>query len=663
MADLFNKSGPNRLRSSNNSKVINPEDAVKLRLNKDTDEPISIPSLLERTASDFSNNPALVYKNVTTKQWTTVTYRQYEEKVHHIAKAFIKLGLKARHTVGVLAFNCPEWFYSELAAIHAGGIIAGIYTTNSPDAVYYVLQSSRANLVIVDDAKQMEKIHQIKHKLPLLKAAIQIQEPYEPYVKKEDGYYRWSDLEYMNVDDEEDEYKRRLENVAINECCCLVYTSGTVGNPKGVMISHDNMTWDSRALVKTLGNINYGQEVLVSYLPLSHVAAQILDLFLSLTVGGTVYFADKDALKGSLVKTLTEARPTRFLAVPRVYEKIQEKLISIGSQQKNGLRRALINWAKNVTLQHHIESINGKNSESFQYKLARCMIMSKVKTALGFDRCLTFVSGAAPISADTKKFFLALDIKIIEAFGMSETSGGHCLATGDCPLEAVGKTIVGCETKIVNPDENGHGEICMRGRHVFMGYIFDKEKTDEALDDDGWMHSGDLGYTDEKGYVYITGRLKELLITAGGENIPPVHIEHLVKNELPAISNAILVGDKRKYLTILLTFKTEIDSKTEIPTNALTTEAQNWINSLGVNYKTVDEILEAGPCPKVLKAIQEGIDRANKQSISNAQKIQKFAILPRDFSVATGELGPTLKLKRNVVIKMYENIINDLYKE
>jgi long-chain-fatty-acid--CoA ligase ACSBG len=525
----------------------------------------------------------------------------------------------------------------------------------------HILESSKANIVIVDDAKQMEKIHEIKDKLPHLKAVIQTLSPYAQYVKKADGYWRWSEIEALNTDDVEEEYQRRLSNIVANECCCLIYTSGTVGKPKGVMLSHDNFTWDSYAVTVHMGDLQMGKESLVSYLPLSHVAGQMVDIFLPISIAGTVYFADRDALKGTLVKTLVEAQPTLFLGVPRVFEKIQEKMMATGAQS-GALKKVIGSWAKNVTLQHHLDRMAGNPTNSLQYKIANKIVMSKVKHAMGLSRCKHMVTGAAPMSVETKKYFLSLDMPILDVFGMSETSGGHSVSTIFAPcLETSGKNLPGVKTKTINPDEKGHGEICIKGRHVFMGYLHEEDKTKEAIDDEGWLHTGDIGYVDKDGYVFITGRIKELIITAGGENIPPVPIENLVKGECPALSNTFLVGDKRKFLTMLVTLKTEMSAE-GAPKDELAPETLKWIGEMDLKYTKLNEILAAGPDPKVVKAIQAAIDRANKSSVSNAQKIQKFAILPNDFSIPTGELGPTMKLKRNVVSDMYSETIDKFYK-
>lgn len=426
------------------------------------------------------------------------------------------------------------------------------------------------------------------------------------------------------------------------------------------MLNHDNLTFVAKTGCD-FESMQTAQEVLISYLPLSHIAAQIVDIYACLAIAGTVYFAEKDALKGSLSKTLRQVRPTRFLGVPRVYEKMHEKMLEIGSNQ-NFLMRAIGSWAKSVTLQHHLDIMAGKPNSSIQYQLAKKFIISKVKLAMGFDRCLTFSSGAAPMNVDTKKYFMSLDMPITEIFGMSESSGGHSFSTKDAAsFETIGKGLPYVVTRIKNPDASGQGELLIKGRHVMMGYIADQDKTFETIDDEGWLSTGDVGYIDNEGYIFITGRIKEIIITAGGENIPPNHCEMLVKSECPAISNAFLVGDKKKFLTILISLKTQMAPDTGAPLDELSMETLKWLDSMDLKYTKLSQIQAAGPDATVMQALETAIGRANKNAISHAQKIQKFALLPHDFSIPTGEFGPTLKVKRNVVNDKYKDVIEKLY--
>ncbi|XP_060536801.1 very long-chain-fatty-acid--CoA ligase bubblegum isoform X3 [Cylas formicarius] len=651
-------SGPDQIKPAENYTTCDPAGCVQLRIPDsgkalETIPPKSVPSFIKRIVDEFPNHPALGRK--INGKWETITYTQYLNYIKTCAKAFIQVGLEPRHSVCIIGFNSIEWFVADLAAIFAGGIAVGIYTTNSPEACQHCAEVSRANIIVVEDDQQLQKILSIKANLPKLKTIVQYTG--EP---KHHGVLSWDKLMEIGKARSDDLLNERLSNIASNECCTLVFTSGTVGNPKAVMLSHDNLTWDAMAIAERI-RPGRGCESLISYLPLSHVAAQVVDIYLVVYMGGTTYFADKNALKGSLINTLQEVQPTKFLGVPRVYEKIYEKMQEVAAQ--NGfIKKTIATWAKQQTLRHHLALISGENSKSWSYSIASSLIFKKVKQALGLSRCTYFCSAAAPLATDIKKYFLSIDMPIMECFGMSEASGAHTIAIESATnLNTIGMTIPGMKTKIFNPDEEGQGELLMMGRHVFMGYLNDIEKTNEVIDEEGWLHTGDLGKVDEKGFVYITGRLKEIIITSGGENVPPVPIEQHVKKELPALSNVFLVGDKRKFLSLLVTLKTEVDSETGAPNDSLIHSVQSWLQGLGVAAKTVTEVLETGPDQRILDALQAGIDRVNKKATSNAQRIQKVAILPADFSLATGELGPTMKVKRRVVEQKYKEIIDKMY--
>ncbi|XP_018376144.1 PREDICTED: long-chain-fatty-acid--CoA ligase ACSBG2-like isoform X2 [Trachymyrmex cornetzi] len=534
------------------------------------------------------------------------------------------------------------------------GLATGIYTTNSPEACQYCAEYSRANIIVVEDEKQLQKILQIKHNLPYLKAIIQYDgKPIEKDILS------WDDLLNIGKTESEDKLSHVLKTIGVNECCILVYTSGTVGNPKAVMLNHDNMLHGVRAIISTL-QIKEKSEIIVSYLPLSHVAAQLVDVIANITLATTVYFADPGALKGTLINTLLVAQPTIFLGVPRVWEKIYEKMQE--KARNNGVIKTWIaKWAKAQGLHYYTNKMNGIDYKHWGYIFAKWLVFDKVKAALGLNKCNIFVTAAAPLSIDIKKYFLSLDVPVSEVYGMSENSGPHTLTDfKEYSLYGVGRPISGVYTKLDNIDEHGEGEVCMSGRHIFMGYLNAPEKTEEAKDKNGWLHSGDLGKFDSKGNLSITGRIKELIITSGGENVAPYNIEQSILSELPYLSNAMVVGDKRKYLTVLITLKSNMNEETGAPLDTLTPDVLKWAQSIGSSVKTVTEVISSRDAA-IYEEINEAIKRSNIQAISNAQKVQKFEILPHDFSIPTGELGPTLKLKKNVVQKMYADLIDKMY--
>ncbi|XP_048488655.1 very long-chain-fatty-acid--CoA ligase bubblegum isoform X1 [Plutella xylostella] len=662
--DHHNKymNGPDQIIPAEDYVNWRPGGHVKLRVGSrgvSAEPPISVPGLLRRTTARYPDATALATKKPDGK-WHKITYRQYSERVRTCAKAFLKLGLERYHSVCILGFNSEQWYIADLAAIHAGGYAAGIYTTNSAEACFHCLESSQANICAVQDKKQLDKILSVRDKLPQLKAIIQWEGPVDISVK---GVYSWEQLMEMGAKEPDTQLENILKSIAINECCTLVYTSGTVGPPKAVMLSHDNLTWDAFAIAERVKDIQPTVDRIISFLPLSHVAAQTLDIYLTLMNGVAVFFAQPDALKGSLVETLKEVRPTRFLAVPRVWEKMYEKIMAVGASN-SAFKKTMAGWARGKGLDYHMSRINGTGGMSCGYKMARSLVFTKVHESLGLDQCKTFATAAAPLSADIKKFFVSLDIPIMDVFGMSETSGAQSLSiVPKFNLDSVGELLDGTETKFGGSESpNGPGEILMRGRHIFMGYLKDEEKTRNTIDGDGWLHSGDVGRADSRNFLYITGRIKELLITAGGENVAPVLIEQAIQAELLHVGYAVLVGDRRKFLAVLLTLKTKVNLETGEAMDELENETRKWVASLGSKATTLSEIAKTKD-PLVYKAIEDGIKRANKHAISNAQKVQKFSVLPADFSMPSGELGPTLKVKRNVVYEKYKDIIEDFYRE
>ncbi|KAL6465440.1 hypothetical protein MHYP_G00255730 [Metynnis hypsauchen] len=634
------------------------EKAVKLKMAESgpgSEPPVTVHQMFQDTVDKYGEHPALRWKK--DGAWLTLTYREYQQQCRMAAKSFLKLGLERFHGVGILGFNSPEWFIANIACIMAGGLAAGIYTTNSPEACQYVAHNSEANVVVVENNKQLVKILQVKDQLPHLKAIIQYKGELE---KKMPNVYAWAEFMKLGEEVSDTQLEEMINSQKANECCSLIYTSGTTGNPKGVMLSHDNITWISNA-AGLMTSINKAEASLVSYLPLSHVAAQVNDMWLSMKFAGTTYFAEPDALKGSLAQTLREVRPTTFLGVPRVWEKMQEAMKAVGANSSI-MKQKIAAWAKGIGLQASYNAMNGDPSVPWGFMLADNLVFKTVRAALGLDRCSFCFTGAAPITKDTLEFFMSFNIQLLEVYGMSESSGPHTMSCITCfQIMSCGKVIPGCKTKLDKPDADGIGEVCFWGRHIFMGYLNMPDKTEEALDSEGWLHSGDLGKHDKNGFLYIAGRIKELIITAGGENIPPVPIEDALKEEVSIISNAMLVGDKKKFLSMLLTLKCQVNENGE-PTDKLSPLAVQFCQQHGITASKVSEIINNKE-PVIYKAIQEGVDKVNAKAVSNAQRVQKWALLPRDFSVSGGELGPTMKLKRPVVTKMYKEEIDKFYGE
>lgn len=662
LAERAYTNGPDQLLPSSAIFTCQPDGATRIAESDNPvgkRPPISVPTLLKQAAERAPDRMALAVKR--NGEWQKWTYRQYLKDVETVAKGFIALGLERFHSVCILGFNTPEWFQADLAAIFAGGFAAGIYTTNTPEACAYCAIDSKANIFVVEDEKQLAKVLEVRDQLPHLKAIVQYSG--EP---TEEGVISWSKLLLLGNDQPDSILEDRLRQIAINQCCTLIYTSGTTGNPKGVMLTHDNLTWTAHVNSQWCG-FRDSQEEYISFLPLSHVAAQMADIYCPLTCCASVYFGDKNALKGSLIDTMKEIKPTKFLAVPRVWEKMYEKMQDIG-RNTTGVKKAIATWAKSKGLEYNMKRMNGvTNPEGLGFKIANKLILSKIRDALGLTRCDLHLSGAAPISQEILKYFMSLNIVVTEVYGMSECSGPHCMAIETAfRLGSCGKTLPGCMTHIRDPDADGNGEILMGGRHVGMGYLHQPEKTVAAIDAEGWLHSEDIGHVDKDNYLFITGRLKELLITAGGENIAPVPIEDKIKHELPIVSQAVVLGDRLKFLSVLLTLKTEVDKDTQEPFDTLLPYTKDWIQHNGeCQVNTVQDVLTelyTKKNQKLLQAFQKGVDRANGKAVSQAQKLQKWHLLPVDFSIPGGELGPTLKLKRQTVYTKYQETIDTLYR-
>ncbi len=586
----------------------------------------TIMALLRETVAAHGNEPALKHKR--NGRWETLTWQDYESQIRMTAKAFIALGLESGKAVSILGCNCPQWFITDLAAIFAGAVPGGIYTTSTTEQCHYIAAHSEANIVVVENAEQLAKFTPLWDQLPDLKAIVMMSgSDADPRV------HAWDALPALAAAVAEETLEERIQRQDPDDCCTLIYTSGTTGNPKGVMINHHNIVWTARKIAE-LCEADH-QEELISYLPLSHIAEQMVSLMVPLTIGCTSWFAES---LDQLGDNLREVRPTIFVGVPRVWEKIQAKMVEAGARNPP-LKKKIAAWARKQGLVGGYAHQLGKSRPAF-YPLADKVVFSKVRERLGFERCRLFFSTAAPIATDTLEFFMSLGIPIAEIYGMSECTGPATVSLPrphDYRTGWAGPAMAGTELAL-----GDYNEIMMRGPHVFKGYYKNEAATRETIDAEGWLHSGDVGEIDAAGFLRVTDRMKELIITAGGENIPPQVLESKMKG-IPVVNQVVVVGDRRKYVSALLTLD---PAKIALFADEAGSRAR--------------DAAAASACAAFGVSLQRQMDAVNA-TLPRSWTIKKFVILPEELSIARDELTPTMKLKRRVIMANYAAEIERMY--
>ena len=509
---------------------------------------------------------------------------------------------------------------------HGGRDARGIYTTSSAGQAAYITDHCDAPVAFAENAEQARKFIEARSDLPKLRHIVQFFE--EP---AHESVLTWKAFLELGAKVSDADLDARIAEQKAEDVATLIYTSGTTGEPKGVMLTHANLTWTAGAAIETLG-FGPGDEG-VSYLPLSHIAEQLLTIHAPIVAGMTVSFAESMEKLGDALK---EVRPTYFVGVPRVWEKIQAKMQAAGASAPP-LRKKIAAWARKVGLAGGYAEQRGEG-RGLQFAIAEKLVYSKVRAALGFDRCRVAVTSAAPISKDTLEFFLSLGIRILEVYGMSECTGPTTFSLPDkYKTTYAGFAIPGTELKIAED-----GEVCFRGPHVCKGYLKNETATKDTIDADGWLHSGDIGVIDKDGFLKITDRKKELLITAGGENVAPQLIEGVLKS-IPVVSQAVVFGDRQRYLAALVTLDPE---KVEVEALAAGSPAKSTS--------------EAATCDKFKAHLEKQIEAVNSE-LARVQNVRKFAILPGELTIEGGELTPTMKLKRRVIADKYKTEIAALF--
>jgi long-subunit acyl-CoA synthetase (AMP-forming) len=577
---------------------------------------------LNRTAARWPERPALRQRR--SNRWHTLSWSDYRTQVERVGRALIGCGVEPGASTVIIAGNRPEWFVANLGTIAAGGLPSGIYTTCTADQCSYIVRHCRATVAFIEHREHLEQLDGCRDQLA---AVVTMDGP------GGDGVVTWDEL-LASADRVDtgllDERRAGLDS---EQPCTLIYTSGTTAEPKGVLLSHRNVLWVADAMFRQY-NVT-SSDVTVSYLPLSHIAEQLISLYLPLLVGGTVCFAES---LERLPDTLREVRPTFFFAVPRVWEKIQARMEAAGASSGR-LRRHLIRWARGVGLAGARRLERGERPPR-SWWIADRAVFSAVRRRLGLDRTRVFITSAAPMARSTLEFFFSLGIPVLEVYGMSECAGPTTFSTPDrFRIGTAGWAIPGTELRVADD-----GEILFRGPHVFVGYHDNPRATSRTLDADGWVHSGDIGVLDDDGFLKITDRKKEIIVTSGGKNVAPVPIEVRLK-AIPGVAQAVVVGDRQKHLAALIALDPDA-----IP--ALAAE----LGSDAVDPQS------AARCERFRRHLENGVESVNA-GLARYETVKRFAVVAAGLSVAAGTLTPTLKLKRRVILETFADVIDELFAE
>ncbi len=565
-------------------------------------------------------------------RWRATTWSSYVSEARRLARALAALGVGPGSTVGILGWNRPEWTTTSFASQLAGGAPVGIYTTCSAEEVQYIVAHAECLVVVVENAQQWEKIARMRDQLPALRRVVLMRGAApidDPLVSTWEEFLATADA----VDDAE--IDRRVESLEPAGLATLIYTSGTTGPPKGVMLSHENLAWTA-GIAADLVKARPG-DVMLSYLPLSHIAEQMFSIHGAATRGLVLYFAE--AME-KVPENLREAQPDVFFGVPRIWEKFHT-VVSGRMREATGAKAVVARWARAVATDVHTLLDRGDAVPAWlaaQHALANRLVFAKFKAAVGLARARVCVSGAAPVDRDVLAFFTSLDLPVREVYGQSEGTGPTSFnRVGETRLGTVGMPLPGVTVRIADD-----GEILVQGPNVFLGYFKDAAATAATLDD-GWLRSGDLGELDEAGYLKITGRKKEILITSGGKNITPKNIEEDLKRH-DLVGEAVLIGDRRPYLTALLVLRPE--------------GLARWA---AVHHRDPQSLAATAHDDAAVRAeVQRAVDDVNAR-VAKVETVKRFTLLPRPLDQEHGELTPTLKIKRAVVARVWSDAIEAMY--
>ncbi|TDC60978.1 long-chain fatty acid--CoA ligase [Actinomadura sp. GC306] len=594
----------------------------------------TICTVLAETAERHGDLPA--YSDRVDGEWKTLTWADTRTRALETAAGFAALGLEAGDVVALMMPNRSEHILADLGAVHAGGIPTTVYATLAPDQIAFVAADCSAKYAVLDGRDQLDRWEPVLDRLPELRKVIVVEAADCP---AGDRYMTWeafTELGRKELAAAPASVDPRWQAVKPEDTVTLLYTSGTTGDPKGVLITH-SMVLHEGAMVKR-SSVLPDHPAGVSYLPFAHIADRVLSYYLPVRLASHIHFCPDPA---QLTSILPQVRPHSFFGVPRVWEKIMAGIQAVLSAEQDQAKKAAVAAALDagrayVQAQEFGNTLTPEITAAFEQ--ADAAVLTPMRAMLGLDRVVQASSAAAPLPVDVARFFAGLGLKIFDAYGMTETTGAITANLADSfKLGTVGRPFAGVELKLAED-----GEILVRGSTCTPGYLGRPDATADLIDADGWVHTGDVGRLDEDGFLTIVDRKKELIITAGGENIAPSMIENHLK-EHPLIGQALAFGDRRPYVVALITLDGEV--------------APVWAAAHGIDTTDLAALAEN---PLVLEEVAKAVEDANTR-LARVQQVKKWRLLPAEWTAESEELTPTLKLKRRIVHTKYAAAIEELY--
>ncbi len=607
-------------------------------------------AMLQQNAQKWADKVALRHKDL--GRWCEYTWSEYADRAAAAGLGLLASGVQPGDKVAIIGENRPEWLFADIGAQGIGAVTVGVYSTSPAAEVEYILDHSGSVVAVVEDEEQLDKVLQVRERLPLLKTIVLIEPrgarchldagacitfnsmiaPFLPEGSVDGGRV----MLFPDMPASLDAFWSRVDALQMNDVAIIVYTSGTTGPPKGAMLNHANLASLSRSWLEVWAATP--EDELLSYLPLCHVLERALSTVVALRAGYRVSFGGGGE---ALISDLREVQPTLFVGVPRVWEKMLAS-VEIRMADASWLKRRIYKiWiARGRVLAR--KRLTGKHWSLFDridYALGWLLLYRPLRDRLGVARVRAAGSGAAPIAPQVLEFFWAIGLQVQEGYGQTE---GSALASFNPPdaarIGSVGLPVAGATIRIAED-----GEILVKGPGVFAGYYRNEQATRDTVDEDGWLHSGDVGVLDADGYLTITDRKKDLIITAGGKNIAPSWIENMLKVS-PYVREAIVIGDRRKYVSALIGI--ELDT------------VGDWATRQRIPFTTYKDLSER---PEVRKLIQGWVDSVNND-LAQVEQVKKFALLPKELDHEEGELTATQKVKRRAIASRFEDLVEGLYR-